>query len=312
MKKLIFTILLFLIFTVDSYADRISNTQNSVSDTTYGISWNGVTTIAPSKNAIYDKIELLGGDITDVWNCSSGDCKTLTIGEGEYLIGGAVDGTTDPYISLPQGTDCSSVIGEGYACWDTDGDIFYIGDNAAAQQIIGKKEIDTSSELADILGDETGSGVVVFGTSPTITTSIDLPAGAINTATEIGADIITHTQMLDSDQADTKCYGVSRSTGLLATDDRQSIWANKTANDFLITEIWGESDQTVSFDLQVDDGSPADVSETDIAPAAGEAEDLSLDGDTTLAAGEELDLAITSVSGTPTWFTVCWTGNWKD
>ncbi len=30
-----------------------------ISDTVYGASWNGVTTIAPSKNALYDKIETL-------------------------------------------------------------------------------------------------------------------------------------------------------------------------------------------------------------------------------------------------------------
>jgi hypothetical protein len=73
------------------------------------------------------------GDVTDVWDCSTGDCNTLTIGESEYLIGGAVDGSTDPYISLPQGTDCSSVTGEGNICWDTDNDALYVGDGAAAQ-----------------------------------------------------------------------------------------------------------------------------------------------------------------------------------
>jgi hypothetical protein len=31
----------------------------SVSDAVYGAAWDGVTTIAPSKNAVYDKIELL-------------------------------------------------------------------------------------------------------------------------------------------------------------------------------------------------------------------------------------------------------------
>lgn len=31
----------------------------SVSDTAYGVSWNGSTTTAPSQNAVYDKIELL-------------------------------------------------------------------------------------------------------------------------------------------------------------------------------------------------------------------------------------------------------------
>jgi hypothetical protein len=74
-----------------------------------------------------------------------------------------------------------------------------------------------------------------------------------------------------------------------------------------LTEIWAESDQTVTFMLQVDDGTPADVDSADLAPAAGEAEDTSLDGDTTLAVDEELDLAVTSVSGTPTWVSICFT-----
>jgi hypothetical protein len=93
----------------------------------------------------------------------------------------------------------------------------------------------------------------------------------------------------------------------VAADDLQSIFANKTSRDFELTEIWAESDQTVSFDLQIDDGTPADVNGTDISPSAGEAEDTSLSGDTTLAAGEELDLVITSVANTPTWVSICWT-----
>lgn len=31
----------------------------SISDATYGVGWNGVTDVAPSKNAVYDKIETL-------------------------------------------------------------------------------------------------------------------------------------------------------------------------------------------------------------------------------------------------------------
>jgi len=134
--------------------------------------------------------------------------------------------------------------------------------------------------------------------------------GTVSAGTvEIAADSITHAQMADADQADTKCLWFENPT---ATDDFKSIWANKTANDFLLTEIWAESDQTVTFMLQVDDGTPADVDSVDLAPAAGEAEDTSLNGDTTVAAGEELDLAITSVANTPTWVSICWTGNWVD
>lgn len=148
------------------------------------------------------------------------------------------------------------------------------------------------------------SGAITFAG----TASINLPADTVVSA-DIADDVVTHGDILDSDQADTKCVYIENPT---ADDDLNSIWANKTANDFLITEIWAESDQTVNFDLQVDDGTPADVNGTDISPAAGEAEDTTLSGDTTLAAGEELDLAITSVSDTPTWVSICWTGNWVD
>ena len=128
-------------------------------------------------------------------------------------------------------------------------------------------------------------------------------------AGEIVLDTITHAQILDADQADTKCIWFENP---VAGDDFKSIWRNSTANAFTLTELWAESDQTVTFMLQVDDGTPADIDTVDLAPAAGEAEDTSLDGDTEVAASEELDLAVTSVANTPTWVSICWTGNWAD
>lgn len=101
---------------------------------------------------------------------------------------------------------------------------------------------------------------------------------------------------------DTKCIRFESPT---AADDFKSIWMAKTA--CTITSIWAESDQTVTFMLQVDDGSAADVDSVDLAPAAGTAEDTSLNGDVTMAAGDRLDIDLVSVSGTPTWVTICWT-----
>lgn len=43
----------------------------SVSDIPYWPSWNGVTNVAPSKNAIYDKIESLGEQDVKVWNITN-------------------------------------------------------------------------------------------------------------------------------------------------------------------------------------------------------------------------------------------------
>lgn len=102
---------------------------------------------------------------------------------------------------------------------------------------------------------------------------------------------------------DTKCLWLSNPTDV---DDLKSIWI---ANGFsaTITKIWCESDQTVNADLQVDDGTPADVDGTDLVCDATPAEDESIGGDPTLADGDRLDLAITSVSGSPTWLSICWT-----
>lgn len=123
----------------------------------------------------------------------------------------------------------------------------------------------------------------------------NLTAGDYLTLTDDDIDIDTEVI------TDEKCIWFEDPTD---ADDFNSIWKAPVA--LTLTAIWAESDQTVNLDLMVDDGTPADVNGTDIAPAAGEAEDTSLSGDTTMAAGDELDLAITSVASTPTWLSVCW------
>ena len=58
---------------VDPTADQevatkkyVDDNAGGVSDIAYAASWNGVTGIAPSKNAVYDKIETLGADLPAV------------------------------------------------------------------------------------------------------------------------------------------------------------------------------------------------------------------------------------------------------
>lgn len=63
-------------------------------------------------------------------------------------------------------------------------------------QVSAYAAVSTSSVLAGVLSDETGSGAAVFGTSPTITsptvsTSIALPADAVDAITEIASSIKT-------------------------------------------------------------------------------------------------------------------------
>lgn len=210
--------------------------------------------------------------------------------------------TLEAAISAPEGTAILST-GEGggskYLREDGDGTCSW-QTPAGSGDIIEVGLCDTGACTDDFIdGTDIGDDVI---------NSEHIAAGAVDDA-HIAADTITHASIADADQTITISIYFEDP---VATDDFKSIWANKTANDFIITGIWGESDQTVNFDLQVDDGTPADVSGTDISPAAGEAEDTSLEGDTTVAAGEELDLAITSVSGTPTWVSIAFTGHWVD
>jgi len=273
------------------------------------------------------------GDVTSVGDCADGACFDGSSDGGTYfdfynidsnwtrLI--AADVANDITITMPNATGTlamtnvatlSSLTSIGTIAtgvWEgTDVGVEYGGTGASTLTgiVLGNGSAaltatTTSSGIMETISDETGTGALVFGTSPTITTSIDLPAGAINTATEIAADIITHAQIADADQMDSKCLYFEDPT---ADDDFISIWRNGTGNSFLITEIWGESDQTVNFDLVEGAG---DCGEP-VAPAAGEDENLGLS--CTISAGEEIDLKVNSVTNTPTWVSICFTGNWVD
>lgn len=268
--------------------------DNNGADTTQTITLNDETQTLTNKtiNTASNTITIVEADISDLSHTAD-EVGTLTTGDLCVNDGSAVNCTVNTEAELETALDALDVVTV------TAGDI-------------------TSANLITILSDETGSGSAVFGTSPTITsptisTSIALPTGAVDTATEIANDIITHAQILDSDQADTKCFTYIEADGIDSDDDFVSIWANKTANNFDLTEIWCETDTgTVTMMLQVDDGTPADVDTVDLVCAATAVEDTSLNGDTQVAADEELDFAVTSTASTPVQVRVCFTGNWAD
>lgn len=185
--------------------------------------------------------------------------------------------------------------------------------------VILSTEIDTSSEIAAIVGDETGSGLLVFGTSPTFTTDITFPAlsieaGSYGAATIDGDDVASgiagRSLTLTSASPDTldidseiythsDCKFIENPT---AADDFKSLWRFTQA--VTITEIWAESDQTVTFNLQEDDGSPANIMNFSLVPAAGETATTTF-SDSAIAEDSEIDLVTVSVASTPTYVDIC-------
>jgi hypothetical protein len=68
-----------------------------ISDTVYGVGWNGITTIAPSKNAVYDKVELL-------------DAAKLNL-TGGTLSGGILFSTNNTGLTWTAGTTLKEIAG---------------------------------------------------------------------------------------------------------------------------------------------------------------------------------------------------------
>ena len=93
------------------------------------------------------------------------------------------------------------------------------------------------------------------------------------------------------------------SAEIQATDDVDSVFRAPAA--LTISEVWCETDTgTVDLDLQIDDGSPADVMGTDLTCASTAVSDSTgLTG--AMADGDRLDIEITSVATNPTRVTVC-------
>lgn len=75
----------------EAYVDTAIGSIQAADDTAYGVSWNGVTTVPPSKNAVYDKIELLAADI------STNAAAIVTVANNLATLDGQIDQTNIAY-----------------------------------------------------------------------------------------------------------------------------------------------------------------------------------------------------------------------
>lgn len=266
-------------------------------------------TVATDKNFVTDAQLAVIGNTSGT---NTGDNTVATSGDAAIdFFGAGVTAVTDATTCTDiEGTALSITAGtlnvtEVDPTVDTDDEIIAIINASPSTQIIheaGGLEADVSAYngLVKISGGATSAITDNSSTWDALVTESTTAGRSLTLSTyEVNADAELYT--------DTKCIWFENP---VAADDFQSIWFTRIAS--TITYVWAESDQTVNLDLQVDDGTPADVIGTDIVAdstpgtACSAGCDQTISGDATLAVGDRLDLAITSVSGTPTWVSVCW------
>jgi len=104
------------------------------------------------------------GDITDVFDCTSGDCSSITVGATDFLdFSGNDSSSLTEGLALPQhATACATGFGEGQVCWEADANILHIGDAAAFQNFLPASAFSTDATVG-------ATGVVTIADSVTVT-----------------------------------------------------------------------------------------------------------------------------------------------
>lgn len=145
----------------------LSDITSSISDTAYdATSWNGVTTIAPSKNAVRDKFEtLIIGTHVQAYDADLTTWAGITPGAG-----------VGTFLATP-----------------------------------------SSANLRTAITDETGSGALVFGTSPTLDGTINL-SGQVKLSGSITPPVLT------ADVNDYNPTGLATAATILLATDLGGEW----------------------------------------------------------------------------------------
>lgn len=187
--------------------------------------------------------------------------------------------------------------------WDTEGEVQTAWGSV---NILLETEIDASSELAALMDDETGSGALVFGTSPTFTTSIAIPNGTaptVDAAGEIAVDT-TSDQLVYYGGAKRviskfheKCVTLENP---VAADDNVPFYHPREA--ITVTDVTCEVDGGTSIELIISDGTNA--LETITCDGDGAQDDGSI-ANGTFTADERMEFDLGTVSGTNTWLNFC-------
>lgn len=266
------------------------------------------------------------GDITDVFDCASGDCNTMTVGTSEYLAYGT------GYIDANRFAGVTTVDATEFG--------YLNGVTSAIQTQFDAKQgtLTNSAGLLAALSDETGTGLAVFSTSPTFTTGITVPANSISAselnegdnftwtgtthsfsgvtnltipgvadaASEIAIDTTDDDQFIYyGDEANVvvayheKCF---TDTAATTTHDNIGLWAPHRAIE--VTDMYCWVDAATSTEIIISDGTNA--LDTMTCTVAGASDDGTI-ANSTFTANEKMEYDTGTIVGSPTRVTFCLT-----
>ena len=217
------------------------------------------------------------GDITDVFDCSTGDCNTMTVGTSEYLTYGTgyIDANRFAGITTVDSTEFGYLNGLTAAIVQT-GSASHDG----FSDFVANEHLDWTSDL--------GATNIHAGNYTDNNTTYTAGRSLTLDGTTINADAETYTGK----------HKIAFETPT-ATDD---FFFGEVATAQTFTSIYCKTlVGTVDLDISI---AGTDINGTDITCNTTGVLDSSLGGDTAGAVGEEVKLLITSVASDPTYLMV--------
>lgn len=159
MKKLSLFLVLFVFLATTAYAGFAKNViwyeeGDIVSGTGRQVNLSGddvsVTYDSVNNRYVLTFASAVGsGDISDVWDDSTGGVDALTAAGGDSFDASGADYS----IPFTHAADCSGVTAEGRCCWDTDNNLLFCGSGSAASQVSGGDAVAGSLTSDSVLGD---------------------------------------------------------------------------------------------------------------------------------------------------------------
>lgn len=143
---------------MDTSGNIITSFSNLISDTAYGAGWNGVTTIAPSKNAIYDEVEFrtkAAAVITD-HRLVRGDGGSRGVQESTIIVddSGRMINSSQPCFQVQPTNNQNSIATGSWVTIILDAEAFDVGNNFASNvftaPITGKYQLNAVVRIQNL------------------------------------------------------------------------------------------------------------------------------------------------------------------